>query len=521
MRRIESLMKTRALRALRHAALVTALTLPSAIAGAQPAAKPAAAAPSLADRMEAQKQFAAGNKLKKKGEHTEALAAFVKANALQPLSKHLRAVAEAHRAAEDPASAYAAYDELVRTYGAGPIKSRDVKEAEKALGELGPLTSVLVLRNVEEGATLTLDEKVLGTAPLATSTLRVNAGSHKLTTAKERFITQIQDLTLKAGEELAIDAALAPQPGRLSPRGPEGAVIFVDGKEVGKLPWEGELAPGSYKLSAQTETTSAKEQTITVVAAEPLVVDLTMEVDTISVKLKASEPKAEIRLDGKAVGHGSFAGDVPLGTHALEVTLAGYAPQKRELILLRGQPLDENVVLVPADEARSDEPGEGRLNWFTLAVKGGLAYYGSTSLSIGGKSVTGPARTAGNVQLNLDFGGDGFAFELAPYLAMSDVLTAGAFLGPVYRIPLLDGKLYPSIGLGIKGGYQFGSTIDLGAEAFGRVPLGVTYYPLKSLGILAEVGGGYGVTLTQGKGMSDLNAGHGLLIDAMAGVRFP
>jgi hypothetical protein len=514
MRRIESFMKVRALRALHHAALLTALTLSSAVAGAQPVAKPAAAAPSMADRLEAQKQFAAGNKLKKKGEDTEALAAFVKANALQPLSKHLRAVAEAHRAVKDDASAYTAYDELVKAYGAGPVKSRDVKEAEKALAELGPLTGVIVVSRVEPGATLTLDDKVLGTAPLATSALRVNAGSHKLTVAKEKFITQSQELTLKGGEELAVDAALAPQPGRLSPRGPEGAVIFIDGKEVGKLPWEGELAPGSHTLSAQTETTSAKEQTITVVAAEPLTVDLAMEVETIGFKLKASDPKAEIRLDGKTVGHGSFAGDVPLGTHALEITLAGYVPQKRELALLRGQPFDESVVLVPADDVTSEKPGEDRLDWFTLAVKGGLAYYGC-------QSVTGPARTAGNVQLNLDFGGDGFAFELAPYFAMGDVLTAGAFLGPVYRIPLLHGTLYPSIGFGLKGGYQFGSTIDMGAEAFGRVPLGVTYYPLKSLGILAEVGGGYGVTLAKGKGMSDLNAGHGLLIDAMMGVRFP
>jgi hypothetical protein len=74
MRTIESLKKKYTRGTLRWT-VVVALALPSAVAYGEPATKPAATAP--ADRLEAQKQFAAGNKLRKKGENAEALVAFV------------------------------------------------------------------------------------------------------------------------------------------------------------------------------------------------------------------------------------------------------------------------------------------------------------------------------------------------------------------------------------------------------------------------------------------------------------
>jgi hypothetical protein len=56
------------------------------------------------------------------------------------------------------------------------------------------------------------------------------------------------------------------------------------------------------------------------------------------------------------------------------------------------------------------------------------------------------------------------------------------------------GSVYPHIGLGLQAGYMMSDIIDVGMDFYARVPLGITYYPVKNLALVAELGLGWGMT---------------------------
>lgn len=172
---------------------------------------------------------------------------------------------------------------------------------------------------------------------------------------------------------------------------------------------------------------------------------------------------------------------------------------------------------------------ESKWNGFTLAPKLGYAWYAETSAISDLKT---DDRHSFNLQLDLDFGGVGAGFDLAPYFAYEEgeesgtegIKALGLYAGFAYRMEF--GNWYPYVGFGAKIGYGFADGVDHLAEIYGRVPIGCTYYLLDDLGVLLELGLGYGVTGLQlsGGGVGapdDFQMGHGFYLDLMAGVRWP
>jgi hypothetical protein len=113
-------------------------------------------------------------------------------------------------------------------------------------------------------------------------------------------------------------------------------------------------------------------------------------------------------------------------------------------------------------------------------------------------------------KLHFDFGGDGFAIELAPIFEIQaggiEVKTAtlsglekggsfqavGGQLSVVYRFKA--GYFFPSLGLSFHGTYLMGDRILYGTELYGRLPVGFSIYMGKHIALVFEVGLMYGVT---------------------------
>ena len=179
------------------------------------------------------------------------------------------------------------------------------------------------------------------------------------------------------------------------------------------------------------------------------------------------------------------------------------------------------LILLSSSAWAQEEGDDGEIGSFTIAPKLGWAYFVAGNGHGGANSVG--ARNAMNVQFNLDFGGAGSAFELAPYYTYQTPgpwHTVGLFLGGVYRFNTLEGTLYPSVGGGIKLGYLIADGVDYGIEMIARIPVGVTYYVLPDLGIVAELGLGWAAVLYKSPGLS-FGASEGFYCDLMVGIRWP
>jgi hypothetical protein len=66
------------------------------------------------------------------------------------------------------------------------------------------------------------------------------------------------------------------------------------------------------------------------------------------IEVQTSDGKGSIQLDGKRVGEGSFAAEVPAGSHTLSVSREGFKSFDRSLEVKAGQTLVETVTLEPA-----------------------------------------------------------------------------------------------------------------------------------------------------------------------------
>lgn len=178
-----------------------------------------------------------------------------------------------------------------------------------------------------------------------------------------------------------------------------------------------------------------------------------------------------------------------------EATLVTEAKQPT----LMPEPIDE--------QAEQESP----FSFFTIAPKFGYLFFPKSSISYNEFEFTVDTRHGFIAKLHLDVGGDGFAFEIAPFFAvqtggiepssgldLSSGFTGGSYqalggqLGLAYRLAF--GRFFPSFGAGIYADYVMGDQVDYGTEIYGRIPIGLTVYLNQHIGITVELGLMFGVT---------------------------
>ena len=84
------------------------------------------------------------------------------------------------------------------------------------------------------------------------------------------------------------------------------------------------------------------------------------------------------------------------------------------------------------------------------------------------------------------------------------------------RLRLISQRsVYPHIGVGLQAGYMSADIITYGLDLYGRVPLGITFYPVKNLALVAELGIGWGATGVQYPTQSiEVDTGQGISVTA-------
>lgn len=129
-------------------------------------------------------------------------------------------------------------------------------EAERAhartvLDTLQPFVGRIQVFVDQAGATVYVDEEVLGTTPLPLQ--RIDMGPRRLRIAKPEFVEWAQLVTVQGGETLVINAQLLPvrHVGVLHVDTDVAGDIRVDGMLVGRGQWRGELPSGTHTVEVR------------------------------------------------------------------------------------------------------------------------------------------------------------------------------------------------------------------------------------------------------------------------------
>ncbi|MDD5306801.1 MAG: hypothetical protein PHU25_05715 [Deltaproteobacteria bacterium] len=209
-----------------------------------------------------------------------------------------------------------------------------------------------------------------------------------------------------------------------------------------------------------------------------------------------------------------------------------------------------------AQRPKREQAGEGEggkdghdFAWFSVAPEVGYAYFAPATITVMGFDFRVEPRSSVVVKAHLDLGGDGLALELAPLYSwewgsgtFGNFNALGAELTFAWRFRV--GSFYPGLGLGLHCAYIMGDDISSGAECYGRLPVGFTWYFAEYAALVFEVGLMYGGTGIRARKLvvdvvpspsgqesaqqaandalaSNVSFGTGFAVDVMLGLRFP
>src|SRR6202044_3032155 len=128
-------------------------------------------------------------------------------------------------------------------------------EAQHALEELDVLTGVVSIGVQEPGAKVTIDLKDVGVTPIP-KPIRLNIASHQISITKDGFEPLVQAIEIRGHDIVPLNGPLARTvlTGHLSigvaqTVPPDLTVkIFLDGKDIGSPPFQGDLDPGMHTI---------------------------------------------------------------------------------------------------------------------------------------------------------------------------------------------------------------------------------------------------------------------------------
>jgi hypothetical protein len=329
----------------------TALAQPRA-----PQTKPVPAA----DAAEAKRRFGVGLGLFKEGAYEAAASEFDQSYKLGGRPTALRNLAQSYRELKRFGEAYEAFSRLLSTHAA-QLKAAEKQEYTRVLDELRLLTGSLLV-STTAGAEILIDGQRVGVAPVE-APKRVNAGGRKVRVTLSGFEPFEQEFPVGSDENRKVEAVLQPEirTGRLVVRERSGAAVqvYVDDKEMGPAPWEGDLPPGPHAIELKGPKASAPRQMVDVAlkGRAELVIEAVASMGKL--RVSAAPVSATITIDGNPVGVGLWESDVGVGSHQLVVSAPGHSTNASTIDVLAGHTILRDVTLQPIGPvaaARNDAP---------------------------------------------------------------------------------------------------------------------------------------------------------------------
>jgi PEGA domain-containing protein len=324
-----------------------AITVPALPAAADPPAPAPDTAPAVSPaEAEARAHFERGVALLEADAWDQALAEFLESRELFPTAKATNNAAVCLRRLERFPEALAMVESLLRDFPDLPDEARAAAAHEAA--DLGRRIGALAVSGGPPGAMLAVDDREVGSLPLA-APLRLNAGRHRVRVGKDWFEPYEATVDLAGGEVASLEVVLTPLEGvgKLAVVESTGrpARVRVDGREVGRTPWEGLVPVGRHLVTLEGEPPWGT-QPVELVVGLHQVTSLSLRAEELVATLVvASDPPARLLLDDVAVGSGAWRGRVRGGRHRLSGEIPGYTPFVTEVVVVHGEEKNVDIAL--------------------------------------------------------------------------------------------------------------------------------------------------------------------------------
>ena len=227
------------------------------------------------------------------------------------------------------------------------VKNSRMLNIKKQLKSAGTLD---ILCNVD--AYIFLDNVKMGICPLKMDNISV--GQHKLLVQKQGYEKYVNIASIRKNDTNTFNIELKPLYGYLSVLNtPEGALVKVDGKILGKTPLKKKkLKVGKIQVSLTASNYKSKLYSVVIRNnKEHIIIDI-LEPLPAKIIIKTEPPGADIYIDGKHSGK-TFGGFISKsktiavypGKHKIKLKLANYKRIKFNVKLKPGEKLQKTLML--------------------------------------------------------------------------------------------------------------------------------------------------------------------------------
>jgi outer membrane receptor protein involved in Fe transport len=215
-----------------------------------------------------------------------------------------------------------------------------------ALERLSQQVGLLRIVTSPPGARLYVDRRDLGERGASPETIAVLAGTYRVLAELDGYeLAESEPVELTIGQERTVSLELRRIVGTVRVSGPVGASVFLDAEnspEQCRAPCELPAAPGQHTLIISRPGFRAARVPVSVSADRVAALSVDLAPESGSLLVQADEAGALLEVDGRPRGLLPALLELPVGEHALRVSLQGF------------QTIEDRVSIREGDEKRVD-----------------------------------------------------------------------------------------------------------------------------------------------------------------------
>jgi outer membrane receptor protein involved in Fe transport len=289
---------------------------------------------------EADLQFEAGAEAYSKGDFRTALEHFLASNRLVPNRNVVFNVARTFEQLKRFADAHRYYIDALQ----GETNLQTIASVQDAIKRIAPNVAVLRIESDPPGATVYIERKDLGSRGRAPRPLAIAEGKYRVIAELDGYEpATIEGVQAKLGSEVLVPFKLKRIVGTVvvSIEGAPKAEVHLDDESSPSMctaPCTFDAPPGTHFVYFSADGFQAVPRQINVVAKETVKTAAILAPLTGSLVVQADERDAIVEIDGKSMGFTpTVLQNVPAGKRKVLVTLRGYSPAERDVVITPNQ----------------------------------------------------------------------------------------------------------------------------------------------------------------------------------------
>jgi outer membrane receptor protein involved in Fe transport len=232
----------------------------------------------------------------------------------------------------------------------------------QALTRIADRVALLEIKTDPPGAHLYLDRKDLGERGAAPQVMALPPRTYRVIAELDGYRDATSEpVALRIGSQRSVSLKLERIVGKLAVRGTPGASVRLDADnspELCRTPCSVSAAPGAHTLILSKPGARTTRIPVSVRADDTSSIEPELVTDTGSLLVNADERGASIEVDGTALAFTPAVLSLPVGPHRVLVSMQGYRPVLRDIVIAADQQVRLELELLSSDsvEAASRVP---------------------------------------------------------------------------------------------------------------------------------------------------------------------